>query len=127
MHTPTIFDQTSDPFVYYNSAGPDEYLSDSDSYNDESDYGSDDYNNHESNCESDSEETSTTVAPSFQLSNVQEQKINVVYTLRKEKFNDDFTPKDLLNTIREISLLPPRDMSDEKGSLNISQSIHSSF
>jgi hypothetical protein len=123
MHTPTISDQTSSPLVYYNSIGPNEYLSDSDSYNDnESDCGSDDYNNHESNCESDSEEascasTSTTVAPSFQLSNVQKQKINVVYTLRKEKFNDDFTPKDLLNTIREIFLSPPRDMSDEKGSL----------
>jgi hypothetical protein len=132
MHRSTIFDQSDrtgtgpilegSPLVYYNSASPDEYLSDSDSYNDESNYGSDDYNSHESNCESDSEETtcastSTTVAPLFQLSNIQEQKINVVYTLRKEKFNDDFTPKDLLNTIREISLSPPRDMSDEKGSL----------
>jgi hypothetical protein len=106
MHTPTNFDQTdrTGPLVYYNNASPDEYLSDLDSYNDRSNYGSDVYNSHESNCESDSEETtcastSTTMTPSFQLSNVQEQKINVAYTLRQEKFNDNFSSKDLLNTI----------------------------
>ncbi|CAB4374988.1 unnamed protein product [Rhizophagus irregularis] len=120
MHTPTIFDQTdrsgAGPLVYYNSAGPDEYLSDSDSYNDnESDCGSDDYNNHESNYESDSEEasrasTSTTRTPLVQP--------HAIYSLRKEKFNDDFSPKDLLDAIREIALSPPRDMSNDKGSLD---------
>jgi hypothetical protein len=61
MHTPTTSNQNrgTGPLAYYNSAGPDEYLSDSDSYNDnESDCRSDDYYNHESNCESDSEEAS---------------------------------------------------------------------
>ncbi|CAB4390584.1 unnamed protein product [Rhizophagus irregularis] len=84
---------------------------------------SDDYNDYESNYESDNEEatcasTSITKTPSIQLLNVQEQKTNATYTLRQEKFNNDFTPKDLLNIIREIFLSPPRDMSDEKGSLD---------
>ncbi len=125
MHTPTIFDQTdhSRTLTRYDGAGPNEYLSDSDSYNgNSSDCGSDDYNNYESNCESDSEEapcasTSTTMTPVFQLPNVREQKTNATYTLRQEKFNNDFTPKDLLNSIREILSSPPRDMSDDKGSL----------
>jgi hypothetical protein len=125
MHTPTISDQTdrSGTLARYDGAVSDEYLRDSDSYNNESDCGSDDYNNHESNCESDSEEdpcasTSTTVTPSFQLPNVQEQKSNATYTLRQEKFTNDFTPKDLLNSIREILSSPPRDMSDDIGSLD---------
>src|ERR1043165_8335550 len=106
MHTPTIFDQTdrsgTAPALHYDGAGFDEYLSDSSSYTDNrSDLGSDDYNNHESNCESDSEETScastsTTVALSFPLP-------------RQEKFNNYFTSKDLLNSIREILSSPPRD------------------
>ena len=45
------------------------------------------------------------------------QKINVAYTLRQKKFNDNFSSKDLLNAIREIFLSPPRDMLDKKGSL----------
>ena len=61
--------------------------------------------------------TSTIKTPLVQLSNVKEQKINVAYTLRQEKFNDNFSSKDLLNAIREIFLSPPRDMLDEKGSL----------
>ena len=80
MHTSTISDQTNrfGPLVYYNSAGPDEYLSDSSSCTDNrSDLGSDDYNVYESNYESDNEEapcasTSTTEA-------VKERKINVTY------------------------------------------------
>ena len=110
MHTLTNFDQTdrTRTLTRYDGTSPNEYLSDSDSYIDESDLGSDDYNNYESNYESDNEEascapTSTTVTPS--------------YTLRQEKFNNDFTPKDLLNTIREIFLSPSRDISDEKRSL----------
>jgi len=63
MHTPTNFDQTdrteTAPALRYNSAGPEEYLSDTDSYNDnDSDCGSDDYNNYESNYESNNEEAS---------------------------------------------------------------------
>ena len=122
MHITFISDQTGT--ARYDGAGPDKYLSDSDSYNDNgSDCGSDDYNNYESNCESDSEEapcasTSTIKTPLVQPPNVKERKINVAYTLRQEKFNNDFTPKDLLNTIREIFLLPPRDMSDIIGSLD---------
>ncbi|RGB21517.1 hypothetical protein C1646_786587 [Rhizophagus diaphanus] len=62
--------------------------------------------------------TSTIKTPLVQLPNVKERKINnVAYTLRQEKFNNNFTPKDLLNTIQKIFLSPPRDMSDEKGSL----------
>ncbi|PKK57497.1 hypothetical protein RhiirC2_797914 [Rhizophagus irregularis] len=112
MHTPTIFDQTdrTRTFTRYDGAGPNKYLSDLDSYNDESDCGSDDYNNHESNCELDSEEvpcalTSTIVTLSFPLP-------------RQEKFNNDFTPKDLLNSIQEILSSLPRDMSNDKGSLD---------
>ncbi|PKK58598.1 hypothetical protein RhiirC2_796054, partial [Rhizophagus irregularis] len=127
MHTPTVFDQTdrigTAPALRYNGAGHDECLSDSSSCTDNrSDLGSDDYNDYESNYESDNEEatcasTSITKTSSIQLLNVQEQKTNATYTLRQEKFNNDFTPKDLLNIIREIFLSPPRDMSDEKGSL----------
>src|SRR4051795_11398554 len=105
MHTPTNFDQTdrSGTLARYDGAGPDECLSDSSSCTDNrSDLGSDDYNDYESNYESDNEEatcasTSITKTPLIQLLNVQEQKINAIYTLRQEKFNNDFTPKDLLN------------------------------
>ncbi|GES96582.1 hypothetical protein GLOIN_2v1791232 [Rhizophagus clarus] len=125
MHAPTNFDQTdrsrTAPAFRYDST--DEYLSDSSSCTDNrSDLGSDDYNDYESNYMSDNEEapcasTSTIKTPLVQPPNVKERKINVAYTLRQEKFNNDFTPKDLLNTIREIFLSPPRDMSDKKGSL----------
>ncbi|RGB36493.1 hypothetical protein C1646_666922 [Rhizophagus diaphanus] len=126
MYTSTISDQTDHigtaPALCYDGISPDEYLSDSDSYNDESDLGSDDYNNYESNYVSDNEEascasTSTIKTPLVQPLNVKERKINVAYTLRQEKFNDNFSSKDLLNAIREIFLLLPRDMSDKKGSL----------
>src|SRR4051812_46602865 len=113
MHTSTTFNQTDHtgtaPALRYDSAGPNEYLSDSDSCTDNrSDLESDDYNDYKSNYESDNEEascvpTSITTTPSF--------------SLRQEKFNDNFSSKDLLNNIREIFLSPPRDMSDEKGSL----------
>ena len=112
MHTPTTFNQTD-----HTGTGPNEYLSDLDSYSDnESDCGSDDYNNYESNYESDNEEascasTSTTKA-------IKEQKVNVTYTLRQENFNDKFSLKDLLNAIRGILSSPPRDMSNDKGSLD---------
>src|SRR6266542_4859484 len=124
MYTTSISDQTDrSKVIYYDGASPNEYLSNSYSYNNNSsDCGSDDYNNYESTCESDSEEapcasTSTTVAPVFQLPNVREQKTNATYTLRQEKFNNDFTPKDLLNSIQKILSSLPRDMSDDKGSL----------
>src|ERR1044072_4472201 len=63
MHIPTISNQTDrtgiGPALCYNGAGPDEYLSDTDSYNDnDSDCGSDDYNNYESNYGSDNKEAS---------------------------------------------------------------------
>src|SRR6266542_1120055 len=124
MHTPTNFDQTDRAgtgLTRYD--GADEYLSDSSSCTDnKSDLGSDDYNDYGSNYESDNEEalrdsTSTVQTPFVQSSNVKERKINVIYTLRQERFNDNFSSKDLLNAIREIFLLPPRDMLDEKGSL----------
>ena len=73
MHTPTTFNQTN-----HTGTGPNEYLSDLDSYSDnESDCGSDDYNNYESNYESDNEEascasTSITETPLVQLPNVKE-------------------------------------------------------
>ncbi len=74
MHIPTIFDQTDHirTLTRYDNTSPDKYLSDSDSYNDESDCRLDDYNNYEFNCKSDSEEapyasTSITVVPSFPL------------------------------------------------------------
>ncbi|CAG8718503.1 923_t:CDS:1, partial [Racocetra persica] len=42
----------------YDDTGSDEYLSNSDSYIDKSDLGSDDYNNYKSNYEFDNEEAS---------------------------------------------------------------------
>src|SRR3954447_10102831 len=124
MHTPTSFDQTdrSDPLVYYNSASPDGNLSDSSNYSDnESDLGSDNYNNFESNYESENEEapcasTSITETPLVQPSNI-ERNVNATYTLRQEKFNDKFSPKDLVSAIQGILSSPPRDMSNDKGSL----------
>src|SRR5919205_713570 len=113
MHTPTNFDQTDrSGIARYDGAGPDEYLSDSSSCTDNrSDLGSDDYNDYESNYESDNKEatcvsTNITTTKSFQ------------YSLRQEKFNDKFSLKDLLNAIREILPSPPRDMSNNKGSLD---------
>src|SRR3954451_9740410 len=106
MHTPTTFNQShgTGPLARYDGAGPDEYLSDSSSCtNNRSDLGSDDYNDYESNYESDNEEapcasTSTIKTSLIQLLNVKERKINVAYTLRQKKFNDNFSFKDLLNT-----------------------------
>ncbi|GES97002.1 hypothetical protein GLOIN_2v1821835 [Rhizophagus clarus] len=91
-------------------AGSDEYLSDLDSYNGESNLKSDDYYNYKSNYKSDSEEALCT---SISITTI----LSFQYSLRQEKFNDNFSFKDLLNAIREIFLSPPRDMSDEKGSL----------
>src|ERR1051325_194193 len=121
MHTPTIFNQTdrsgTAPALRYDGTGPDKYLSDSDSYNDnDSDCGSDDYNNYESNYESDNEEASCASTSTTEA--VKERKVNVTYTLRQENFNDKFSPKDLLNAIRGILSSPPRDMSNDKGSLD---------
>src|SRR5436305_6456066 len=109
MHTLTIFDQTNRSgtsfLAYYNNAGPNKYLSDLSSCTDNRfDLGSDDYNDYESNYESENEEapctsTSTIKTPLVQPPNVKERKINMAYTLRQEKFNDNFSSKDLLNTI----------------------------
>src|SRR5439155_5531924 len=103
MHTPTIFNQTNHtgPLACYNGANED--LSDSSSCTDnKSELESDDYNDYESNYESDKEEasrdsTSTIQTLLVQSPNVKERKINVVYTLRQKKFNDNFSSKDLLN------------------------------
>ena len=112
MHIPTISDQTDrSGTARYDGAGPDEYLSD-----DRSDFRSDDYNDYESNYESDNEEA--TCASTSTTEAVKERKVNVTYTLRQENFNDKFSPKDLLNAIRGILLSPPRDMSNDKGSLD---------
>ena len=118
MYTSTISDQTDrGTLARYDGAGPSEYLSDSDSYNNnDSDYGSDDYNNYESNYESDNEKTSCASTSTTEA--VKERKVNVTYTLRQENFNDKFSPKDLLNAIRGILSLSPRDMLDDKGSLD---------
>src|SRR3954468_6090311 len=107
MYTLTNFDQTNciRTLAYYNNAEFNEYLSDSSSCTDNrSDLGSDNYNDYESNYESDNEEapcasTSITKTPSIQLPNIEEQKVNTSYTLRQEKFNDKFSPKDLINEI----------------------------
>ena len=126
MHTPTFSDQDcgSGPALRYDGAGSDEYLSDSSNYTDnESDLGSDGYNNYEYNYESDSKETSSastgiTETSLIQLPNVQKRNVDMTFTLRQETFNDKFSPKDLLNEIQKIALLPPRDMSDIIGSLD---------
>ena len=103
IYTLTISNQTNHGILtYYDDV--DKYLNNSDSYNDESDYRSDNYNNYKSNCKSNSEKafctsTNITMTLSFLLPNVQEQKSNVIYTLKQEKFNNDFTSEDLLNSI----------------------------
>jgi hypothetical protein len=124
MHTSTISDQTDrfGPRAHYNNAGPDENLSDSSNYSDnESDLGSDNYNNYESNYKSDNEEapcasTSITETPLVQPSNI-EQNANVSYSLRQEEFNNNFSSRDLVSAIRKILSSLPRDMSNDKGSL----------
>ena len=118
MYTSTISDQTDwGTLARYDDASPGEFLSESDSYNDnDSDCRSDDYNNYESNYESDNEEASCASTSTTEA--VKERKVNVTYTLRQENFNDKFSPKDLLNAIREILSSLPRDMSDDKGSLD---------
>ncbi|CAG8510440.1 12880_t:CDS:2 [Cetraspora pellucida] len=117
MHTSTISDQSDHgTLICYDGIGPNEYLNDSDSYNNnDSDCESDDYKFHRSNYKSDSEEapcisTSTTVTPSFQLPIVQEQKSNETYTLRQEK--DMSNDKGLLDYLPIYSFLFP----NEKGS-----------
>ena len=42
----------------------------------------------------------------------------MTYTLKQENFNNKFSPKDLLNAIQGILSSLPRDMSDDKGSLD---------
>ncbi|CAG8450006.1 15823_t:CDS:2 [Cetraspora pellucida] len=88
MHITAIFDQTvhtgTNLLAYYD--------------------GSDDYNDYKSNYKSDNKEApctliSTIETPLVQLPNAKEQKNNVAYTLRQEKFNDNFSSKDLLNAI----------------------------
>ena len=121
MYTSTISNQTDRtgiaPALRYNGAGPNEYLSDTDSYNDnDSDCGSDDYNNYESNYGSDNEEASCTSTSTTEA--VKVRKVNVTYTLRQKNFNGKFSPKDLLNAIQGILSSLPRDMSDDKGSLD---------
>ncbi len=73
MHTSTIFDQTDHTeTARYDSAGPDEYLSDSSSCTDNrSDLGLDDYNDYESNYESDNEEASCVSTSTIKTSLVQ--------------------------------------------------------
>ncbi|RIA93587.1 hypothetical protein C1645_819219 [Glomus cerebriforme] len=128
MHISTISDQTdrtrTAPAFRYDGTSPNEYLSDSSSYTDNrSDLGSDNYNYYESNYESDNEKapyasTNITKTLSIQLPNIEEQKVNTSYTLRQEKFNDKFSPKDLINKIQKIASSQPRDMSNDKGSLD---------
>ncbi|RGB23925.1 hypothetical protein C1646_676760 [Rhizophagus diaphanus] len=103
MHITSISDQTDHTRTRtlnrYDGASLNEYLSDSDSYNNkESNCKSDDNNNYEFNYESDNEEascasTSNTRIPLVQPPNVKEQKATMAYTLRQEKFNNNFSSK----------------------------------
>ena len=133
MYTTSIFDQTNRSGTLARYDGANEYLSDSSSCTDNrSDLGSDDYNDYGSNYELNNEEaphnsTSTVQTTLVQSSNVKKQKINVAYTLRQEKFNDNFSSKDLLNAIREISYHHLEICQMKRGHWNISQSIHFSF
>jgi len=76
---------------------------------------SDNYNNYKSNYESNSEETSCASTSTTRTSLVQS---HAIYSLRKKNFNNDFTPKDLLDIIRKIFSSPPRGISNDKGSLD---------
>ncbi|CAG8810578.1 4371_t:CDS:1, partial [Gigaspora rosea] len=103
-----------------------DYSSDSDKYSDNiSECESGSCSDYSSEYESDTE-TSTIKSSISQPPKVEEQMFNstnstdrvgVIYTQRQEKFDDKFTPKDLLNKIHEIASSPTRDMSDKKGSL----------
>ncbi|GBC16034.2 hypothetical protein GLOIN_2v1770575 [Rhizophagus irregularis DAOM 181602=DAOM 197198] len=81
MYTSTISDQTDqETLAHYDDASPGEFLSESDSYNDnDSNCGSDDYNNYESNYESDNEEASCALTSTTEA--VKERKVYVTYTL----------------------------------------------
>ncbi|CAG8629023.1 16711_t:CDS:2 [Cetraspora pellucida] len=97
MHISTISDQTdhtkTGPLTRYDGANSDEYLSNSDSYNNnDSDCGSDDYNNYEFNYELDSEE-----APCASSST---------------------TKTSLVQLPNKIFLSPPRDILNDKESLD---------
>jgi hypothetical protein len=91
MHTSTIYQtdhtRSGPTLARYDGAESDEYLSDSDDYNDnESDLGSDAYNNCESNYESDNEEATCASTSIIKTPFVQERwdsPINVTYTLRQ--------------------------------------------
>jgi|SRR6266542_155116 len=131
MYTSTTSDQTDHiKTTCYDSASSDEYLSNSSSYsNNESDLGSVNCNNYEFSYKSDNKEafhvlTSITETLLVQLPNVQEQNVNVTYTLKQKKFNNKFFPKDLISAIRKILLSSSRDMSNDKESLKY-LSIHS--
>ncbi|GET01846.1 hypothetical protein GLOIN_2v1792147 [Rhizophagus clarus] len=118
IHTTTISDQTdhSRTLTRYDSVCPDEYLSNSSSCTDNrSNLGSDDYNIYESNYELNNKEAPFASASTTEV--VEERKINATFFLRQEKFNDKFSPKDLLNAIWKILSSSPRDMSDDKGAL----------
>jgi len=84
------------------------------------DYSSDTNSEYISDYESDTE-TSTIKSSTSSLSKVDEQDFNMTYHIREEKFDDNFTQRDLLNKIREIMSSPVVDMSNNSGSL---QEIH---
>ncbi|GBB84586.1 hypothetical protein RclHR1_11160002 [Rhizophagus clarus] len=116
IHTTTISDQTdhSRTLTRYDSVCPDEYLSNSSSCTDNrSNLGSDDYNIYESNYELNNKEAPFASASTTEV--VEERKINATFFLRQEKFNDKFSPKDLLNAIWKILSSSPRDISVKKG------------
>ncbi|CAH1767892.1 15019_t:CDS:2 [Entrophospora sp. SA101] len=119
--------------IGYGGGETDDYSSDSDKYSDNiSEYESENCSDYGSEYESDTE--TTIKSPISQPPNIEKQISNstnstdqvnstcsnypaTVLTKRQEKFDNKFTPKDLLNKIREIASSPARDMSNNKGSL----------
>ena len=111
----------------YGGGETDDYSSDSDVYSDNiSESESENCSDYGSEYESDTE--TIIKSPISQPPNIEKQISNstnstdqvnstcsnypaTVLTKRQEKFDNKFTPKDLLNKIREIASSPARDMS----------------
>ena len=119
--------------IGYGGGETDDYSSDSDKYSDNiSEYESENCSDYGSEYQSDTE--TIIKSPISQPPNIEKQISNstnstdqvnstcsnypaTVLTKRQEKFDNKFTPKDLLNKIREIASSPARDMSNNKGLL----------
>ncbi|RHZ87770.1 hypothetical protein Glove_30g135 [Diversispora epigaea] len=100
--------------IRYGDGDSNDYSSDSDTYSDNiSEYESENCSDYGSDYELDTE----IIEEQMSNSTNSTDQVDPTYSKRREKFDDKFTQKDLLNRIREIASSPARDMSNNKGSL----------